>query len=213
MTTVLVLAPHADDGELGCGATVSKFVDEGKEIYTATFSIARASVKKGFPENVLDKELREASKVLNIPEDHVTVFDYPVRNFPEHRQTILDDLLHLRDKINPDIVFMPTSTDVHQDHQVIAHEGLRAFKRKTILAYDTPWNDITFESRTFVPVTKKHVERKVASLRCYVSQRHRDHLDESFTWSLAKVRGTQIGVEYAESFEVIRWVINDETAP
>ena len=37
---VLVLAPHTDDGEFGCGATIAKFVKEGRRVIYAAFSAA-----------------------------------------------------------------------------------------------------------------------------------------------------------------------------
>ena len=42
--TVLILAPHTDDAELGCGGTIARFLEEGKKIYVAAFSTARASL-------------------------------------------------------------------------------------------------------------------------------------------------------------------------
>ncbi|MBL6731310.1 MAG: PIG-L family deacetylase, partial [Bacteroidia bacterium] len=41
--TVLILAPHTDDAELGCGGTIARFLEEGKKMYVAAFSTARAS--------------------------------------------------------------------------------------------------------------------------------------------------------------------------
>lgn len=209
MSTILVLAPHADDGELGCGGAIARFVEEGKDVYCVAFSMARTSVKPEFPDDVLDTELRAAIRELGVPEGNLITFDYPVRHLPEHRQDILQDLIDLREKINPEVIFVPALSDIHQDHQVVAHEGLRAFKRHTILAYEEPWNNIVFETRHFVPLARRHVEKKVAALQCYKSQQHRKYLDEEFIWSLAKVRGTQIEGGYAEAFEVIRWVMSE----
>ena len=210
MSPVLVLAPHADDGELGCGGTIARFIEEGKDVYCAAFSMARTSVTGDFPDNVLEVELKQAARVLGIPDGNVIMYDYPVRHFPEHRQEILDDLIVLRDKINPSLVLMPALKDIHQDHQVIAQEGLRAFKRHTILSYEQPWNNIVFETRQFIPLAERHIEKKVEALRCYQSQRHRKYLSEDFIWSLARVRGTQIEGGFAEAFEVVRWIFDGE---
>lgn len=37
---VLILAPHTDDGELGCGETIAKFMEYSKEILYGAFSVA-----------------------------------------------------------------------------------------------------------------------------------------------------------------------------
>ena len=51
---ILILAPHTDDGEFGCGASINKWVEEGKEVYYATFSACKQSVLPQFPEDILD---------------------------------------------------------------------------------------------------------------------------------------------------------------
>ena len=73
-----------------------------------------------------------------------------MRTFPVHRQDILELLIALWEEWSPDIVFQPSLHDVHQDHQVIAAEGLRAFKRTTILGYEIPWNNFDFAYQAYV---------------------------------------------------------------
>lgn len=204
---ILVLAPHVDDGEVGCGGTIAKFIEEGKKIYYVAFSIAEKSVPKKWPSDILLTEVKKATKVLGINERNLIVYRYEVRTFPLHRQEILDDLIKLREKIKPDLIFLPSLNDIHQDHKTIAEEGIRAFKQYTILGYEEPWNNIAFETRVFIPLEKRHVDKKIKALRCYETQRHRKYLDEEFIRSLARTRGTQIEGKYAESFEVMRWVI------
>ena len=108
--------------------------------------------------------------------------------------------------MQPDLVFIPSPNDLHQDHKVIAEEGIRAFKKSTILGYEMPWNNISFNTISFIPLEERHIKKKIDALRCYETQRYRSYLSEDFIRSLARTRGTQIEVEYAEAFEVIRWV-------
>jgi LmbE family N-acetylglucosaminyl deacetylase len=201
---VLILAPHADDGELGCGGTAAKFVEEGREVHMAVFSLAEKSVPPPFPKDALLGELSMAADVLGIPRGNLHVFRFEVRDFPSQRQAILEEIVALRDRLAPDLVFVPSLSDIHQDHQVVAREGLRAFKRQTVLGFEEPWNNIVFETRAFVPLEERHVDRKVAALACYETQRARSYLDESFIRSLARTRGTQLESRYAEAFEVLR---------
>lgn len=203
---ILVLAPHTDDGEIGCGGSVSRFIEEGHSVYYVAFSIARTSVHPDYPENILEIEVRRATEVLGIKKDHLILFDFPVRHFPQHRQAILEELIRLRDELHPDLIIIPSLNDIHQDHQVIAQEGLRAFKRHTLLGYEEPWNNVIFETRCFIPLQQRHIDRKIEALQCYQSQQHRRYLDADFIRSLARTRGTQIEGGYAEAFEVLRWV-------
>jgi LmbE family N-acetylglucosaminyl deacetylase len=102
---------------------------------------------------------------------------------------------------------MPNCNDIHQDHQTIYAEGLRAFKQTTILGYELPWNNLTFTTNTFIKLSEENVKTKIAALKEYKSQSSRTYLNDDFIHSLAKTRGVQIGSEYAEAFELIRWII------
>jgi N-acetylglucosamine malate deacetylase 1 len=204
---VLILAPHTDDGELGCGGAMARFIEEGKEVFSAAFSICSRSLPAGLPPDTLAKESREAFNILGAPDENLTLFDYDVRRFKEFRQNILEDLITLRNKINPDIVFVPSPSDIHQDHQVISEEGLRAFKNRCVLGYELPWNTTSFDGQSFVTLEKSHVEKKIQAASAYVSQKHRNYMNPEFIRSQAIVRGVQMNVAYAEAFETLRWVV------
>jgi LmbE family N-acetylglucosaminyl deacetylase len=205
---ILVLAPHTDDGELGCGGAISKFVSEGKKVIYVAFSLCKSSLPEGLPENTLEIEVKEATKILGILPEDLILFDFEVRKFKNQRQEILDALLRIRTKYLPDLVFLPCSTDIHQDHQTIYEEGVRAFKQTSILGYEMPWNNISLQTTSFIKLSDLHVEIKVKALESYLSQKHRTYLNSNFIKSLATTRGVQIGHQYAEAFEVIRWIIN-----
>ena len=113
----------------------------------------------------------------------------------------------LSKEINPDVVFLPSSTDTHQDHQVIHNEGLRAFKKSSVLGYEMPWNNTVFTSNTFIKLKKQNIEKKLEALKAYKSQEGRTYLNREFIMGLAKVRGVQAATDYAEAFEAIRIII------
>lgn len=204
---ILIIAPHTDDGEFGCGASIAKFIEQGKEVYYAAFSLAEESVPPPFPKNILESEVKEATKELGIKPENLLLFKYQVRHFAYHRQEILEDLVELNKKIKPDLVFIPCLHDLHQDHSTIAIEGLRAFKRTSILGYEIPWNNMNFATQCFITFKGEHFNKKLNALNCYNSQKGKYYASEKFIRSLANTRGTQIGVKYAEAFEVIRWIM------
>jgi LmbE family N-acetylglucosaminyl deacetylase len=204
---ILVLAPHTDDGELGAGGTICKLLEQGNEIYYAAFSTAEQSVKEGFPKDVLKTEVRNATRILGIKEECLLIFNYEVRKLNLHRQDILDDLIKLRNLIEPDIIFMPSANDIHQDHITIAQEGLRVFKNRTILGYELIWNNLSFNTQCFVKLRREHISCKVEALKEYASQSYREYMSGEFIFALAKARGVQIGCEYAESFELVRMIL------
>ncbi len=204
---VVVLAPHTDDGELGCGATIAKALDEGATVFYIAFSTAEESVPPEFPRNQLETEVRAATHILGIPSENLIVFKYPVRKLNFARQEILESLIRLRADLKPDFVFLPSSRDIHQDHETIAKEGIRAFKNSTILGYELIWNNLSFATDCFIEISQSQLDRKIAALQAYETQFGRPYMNPDFIRSLAVVRGTQIGMTFAETFEVVRWII------
>ena len=201
----LMLAPHPDDGEFSSGGTLKKLIEEGVEVFYVAFSPCTKSVPEGFDKDVLYTELKAALSKLGIAEDHIITFNYDVREFPKFRQEILEDLIGIRKMVKPDLVLMPNSDDIHQDHHTIYQEGLRAFKTSRLLGYELPWNNLNFKSNFHVKLEKHHIEAKIDSIGEYKSQGFRTYHDDEFFLGLAKVRGVQVGAAYAEAFEVIRW--------
>ena len=206
VSRALVLAPHTDDGEFGCGGTMARLVEAGADVRYVAFSIATRSLPPGFAPDTLAREVREATAEIGIPEANLTVHDFDVRTFPDHRQEILELLIALWEDWRPDVVFQPSLHDVHQDHQTIAAEGLRAFKRTTILGYEIPWNNFNFDYQAYVSLDRGHLERKVDALEQYASQQHRKYANAEYIWNLARTHGINVGREYAEVFEVYRVV-------
>lgn len=204
---VLVLAPHTDDGELGAGATISKLIESGAKVTYVAFSTAEESVPEGFAKDVLKTEVRHATDVLGIAESDLIIYNFQVRKLNYVRQEILEDLIKLRNSNSFDLVLTPSLKDIHQDHATIAQESVRAFKNTTILGYELIWNNLSFDTKCFVKLESRHVSLKCKALKEYKSQGCRDYLSEEFIFALAKTRGVQIGTEYAECFEVIRWIL------
>lgn len=204
---ILILAPHVDDGELGCGGTMAKFMREKNKIFYVAFSSAEKSIRKGLPKDTHRKEMRKAMKVFKLPEKNITLFEFEARNYLHYRQEILEEMVKIRKRIKPDLVFLPSTFDTHQDHQVISQEGFRAFKESGILGYELPWNNLTFTTKGFIALKPEHLLEKIKALSCYKSQSRKFYMAKDFIKSLARARGVQIGVRYAEAFEVIKWII------
>ncbi len=203
---ILILAPHTDDGELGCGASIARFCSEGKEVHYAAFSLCNKSLPEGWPAGTLQMECSDATKALGIAAEQLRFFDFDVRTFDAHRQEILEEMVRMYQSVKPELVCIPSSSDQHQDHQVIHTEALRAFRNCSLLGYELPWNHYSFRSTFFIPVTAQHLEKKMNAVNAYRSQAHRNYMSEDFVRSLAKVRGIQCQSEYAESFEVYKYI-------
>lgn len=204
---ILVLAPHTDDGEFGCGASIAKFKRDGAKVTYVAFSSCEESLPKDCNANQLKEELFLATKTLGIHHEDVILFDFKVRFFPRDRQEILEKLVQLNRRLKPDLIFMPSLNDTHQDHLTIAQEGFRAFKKTTILGYEVPWNNRAFPTTCFIEISDQDLDAKAQAISCYKSQKFRNYANQDYLRSLAITRGSQVGKKLSESFEVIRLML------
>ncbi len=198
-TRALVLAPHTDDGEFGCGGTIARLVESGCDVRYLAFSTASQPA-------VLALEAAAGCKALGLLEEQLTILDYPVRNFAAQRQRLLDELLDWRHRLDPDVVFCPCSADVHQDHQAVAQEAQRAFKQTTLLGYQLPWNCRELRSDLYVDLAERHVTAKLRAIAQYTSQAERCYATEEYQRAWLTVQGSAIKRKAAEVFEVFQVV-------
>ena len=191
----LILSPHTDDAELGCGGTIAKMVEEGWKVHVIYFS----AVSDRYPNLV--EEAASSGKILGITHE---ILDFETRFFPRDRQDILQALYDHSRKIEYDLVFTPTTTDIHQDHDVVTSEAKRAFRKSTLLGYELPWNNLEVSLNCFISLEERHIKKKISALECHDSQKHNPYFNERFFRSVVKMRGIQLAQEYAEGFETIK---------
>jgi N-acetylglucosamine malate deacetylase 1 len=206
---VLFLGPHTDDVELGSGGTLIRFLRQKSTVKVVVFSTASDSLPKSSPKEVLKEEFLSVANSLKV--DNL-IFDFKVRYLNFYRQRILEELVKLNNDFKPNIVIGPSLNDYHQDHQTVAIEMVRAFKRDaSIICYELPWNHLTFTTQLFVKLTKEEVDLKWQMLQNYKSQilQGREYFTKEFVFGLAKTRGIQCHANYAESFEILRWIIEE----
>ncbi|MDP6458199.1 MAG: PIG-L family deacetylase [Candidatus Bathyarchaeota archaeon] len=194
---ILVISPHTDDGELAAGGTIRRFVEEGSNVSYIALSAPRKELKE---------ECAECLGILGV-EDYF-ILDFPRRRFPEKRQEILQYLFDYNKEHRVDLVLTPSTQDLHQDHQTVTNEVMRAFKHSTIFGYELPWNNIIFHENCFISLNGAHVEKKLRALKCYDTQKTRLYFDREYLHGLLRAKGLHIGEKYAESFEVIKLVLS-----
>jgi LmbE family N-acetylglucosaminyl deacetylase len=199
---ILALSPHADDIELGCGATLSRLKQQGANIFVVNFSLQTSGQEE--LREVVTKEFKQSMEILGAEYE---MLDLPCRRLPSHRQEILEYLIKLSRTRDFDVVFCHSTFDQHQDHQTVQTEAFRAFKNKTILGYELPWNCPQFSTDFFVSLENKHLNKKVEMIDCYKSQSHRVYMCKGYVYDIARTRGLQVQKRYAECFQVIRGVI------
>ena len=195
LKNALILSPHTDDAELGCGGTISKMIEDGWRVHVMYFS----AVGDRYPN--LAEEAANSGKILGVTHE---ILNFETRFFPRDRQAILQALYDHSKKKQYDIVFTPTTTDIHQGQGVVTSEAKRSFRNCTLLGYELPWNNLSVSLNCFIPLEERHVKKKIQALDCYNSQKHNPYFNEKFFRSVVKMRGIQLSCPYAEGFETIK---------
>lgn len=207
MEKYLFIGAHPDDIEFGAGATLAKSVMKNIDCHALIFSNCSEALDSSNPDkNTLVVESQNALEKLGLPRGQMRFLDFPVRNFPASRQDILQVLFNLSREHSFDRVFVPCSYDIHQDHQVVAIESLRAFKFSTILGYELPWNNFESELRFFSELNNYQVQIKKEAISQFNSQKDRFYSGLDKVETILKFRGLQANMQFAEAFEVLRWI-------
>jgi len=206
MKNILVCSPHYDDGVLGCGGTIAKLVDVGDiSIEYLVFSPR----SHDYGHNILHSELLNAFKFIGLNEGKIIYLNFETREFPRNRQLILDKIYNLNKEKHYEMIFTPTRFDVHQDHQTVTNEILRVYKRlpTSIFGYELVLNTFSFDTSVFCSFEEKQMNAKLKAFDCFETQMSRSHFSRQLFESTARVRGAQMGADYAEAFEAIRIII------
>ncbi|AZJ35044.1 PIG-L family deacetylase [Tenacibaculum singaporense] len=215
---VLVIAPHADDEILGCGATIAKHISEGD---TVKVVVVTRGIKELYSDDVIEgirKEAKEAHKYLKIEE---TIFyDFPAPMLDQTPSYLIsNEISKIIKSYEPEIVYLPHRGDLHKDHRMVFESSLVAIKPvngcsvKEIYSYETlsetewaaPFGDDAFIPNVFVDVSE-FMEQKVEAMKKFESQLKEFPHSRSIEAinALAKFRGSTVGANAAESFMLIR---------
>jgi LmbE family N-acetylglucosaminyl deacetylase len=198
---VCFIGAHPDDIELGCGALISN-IGNRAEILCVTLS----DNKKNPDLQNLVSEHKNSMAVLGVTGDQDIVKEFETRRFPEARQEILETMLHIKKTFKPEIVFVHTKNDIHQDHITVTEEALRAFRGTTVLGFDVLRSSYGFFPHFLFEVTEQDVEKKLAALAEYKTYESRYYFDSAITRSTMIRHGALAERPFAEGFDILRVV-------
>lgn len=198
---VLFLGAHPDDIELGCGALLHHIVNQ-TDVLCVTLS---DNQKNPTLKNVV-KELYESMAILCVPKEKVIVQEFTTRKFPDMRQEILEYMLEIRREFKPEIVFTHTRQDIHQDHNVVTEEALRAYRGITVLGYDVVRSSYGFFPHFLVEVTAEDVEKKIEALSRYETYHEKYYFDSDLLRATMVRHGALAERPFAEGFDILRIV-------
>lgn len=198
---VLFLGAHPDDIEIGCGALVHNIVQK-TEILCVTLSDNQKNpdLKK------VKSEHFHSMKVLGVSEEQILMGPFSTRVFPDSRQDILEYFLKLRKDFQPDLIFTHSKQDVHQDHNTMTEEALRAFRGITVLGFDVVRSSYGFFPHFLVEVTEEDVNKKIEALSQYETYKDRYYFNSELTRSIMVRHGALAERPFAEGFDILRIV-------
>ena len=196
---VCFFGAHPDDIEIGCGALISHISDQ-TDLRVVTLSDNK---KNPLLTNVVDEHYR-SMKILGVPEEKIIVGNFETRRFPQFRQEILAFILEIRNSFNPDMVFLHTKSDLHQDHATVTEEGLRAFRGTTVLGYDVIRSSYGFFPHFLVEVNEMDVQKKIQALAEYHTYDDKYYFDPDLTRSILVKNGALAERKFAEGFDILR---------
>jgi LmbE family N-acetylglucosaminyl deacetylase len=198
---VLFLGAHPDDIELGCGALLHHIVKQ-TDVLCVTLS---DNQKNPDLKNVKDEHY-EAMAVLGVPQEKIILGSFTTRVFPNSRQEILEYFLKLRSDFKPDLIFVHSKQDVHQDHNTMTDEALRAFRGITVLGFDVVRSSYGFFPHFLAEVTEEDVNKKIEALSKYETYRDRYYFNSELTRSIMVRHGALAECPFAEGFDILRIV-------
>ncbi len=197
----LFLGAHPDDIELGCGALIHHITSQS-EVLCVTLS---DNQKNPLLKNVVDEHYRSMA-VLGVPKESVVVGQFNTRVFHDSRQEILEYFLKLRRDFRPDIIFVHSRADVHQDHNTMTDEALRAFRGITLLGFDVVRSSYGFFPHFLVEVSEVDVNAKLDALSQYKTYADKYYFERELLRATMIRHGALAERPFAEGFDILRIV-------
>jgi LmbE family N-acetylglucosaminyl deacetylase len=198
---VLFLGAHPDDIELGCGALLHHIVKE-----TDVLCVTLSDNQKNPDLQNVKEEHYVSMAILGVPKGKIVLGPFTTRVFPDSRQEILEYFLRLRNDFQPDLIFVHSGQDIHQDHNTMTNEALRAFRGNTVLGFDVVRSSYDFFPHFLVEVTEEDVNRKIEALSQYETYRDRYYFNSELTRSIMMRHGALAECPFAEGFDILRIV-------
>lgn len=224
---ILVVSPHADDETIGMGGSMARYAREGHDV---TVAVMTGHGEEGphplWPPSTWETiraEAREAYVILGVKEvifeeiPAVLVADQPVWKLNRITGNVVK-------RVRPDILYVPFPFDLHKDHREIFHSFSVAWRPglktghtiKEIYTYETlsethwnfPYVEADFIPNVWIDISE-YLETKVQALQCFRSQMRPAPNARSIeaVRALATWRGSQMGMNAAEAFVMVRKIL------
>lgn len=213
--SILFIGAHPDDLELGCGGAICYFIEKEYETYcyhltNGTYTDIEGNLIRDF-EEILNTT-KKSMDILGVKEENIFFTDIPATELKLNKERISELQKFILEK-NINMIFTHSKPDTyHQDHTTV-HDITMASARRyvnNIFLYEIIFS---FASGLMIPNyyidISKYIHKKNESLRLHEAEYDKfggEKWIDSVT-SLAKYRGIQVNIDYAEAFYVMRYLL------
>jgi LmbE family N-acetylglucosaminyl deacetylase len=195
---ILCLGAHADDIEIGCGATIRRLVAAHPD------ATVRWVVLSAPGERAAEAERSARHVLVRAGKPDVRVARFREGYFPWVGAEIKDWFEDLKREIDPEVIFTHGRGDLHQDHRIVSELTWNTFRHHLVLEYEIPKYDADRpDANVYVPLEASEVEEKAVSLhRFFPSQHHRSWFTPDTFRAVCALRGVECAspTGFAEAF-------------
>jgi LmbE family N-acetylglucosaminyl deacetylase/CheY-like chemotaxis protein len=195
--SVVAVGAHPDDVEIGVGGLLSVHHARGDRIAIVTLSRGA----RGGHSTVREDEARAAAELVGA---RLFLGDLEDTRIPVSDPTMstISDVIA---EVGPDVVYVHSLNDLHQDHRAVHQATLVAARRvATVACYQSPSATVDFHPNRFADIDG-HLDRKLKLLACFESQvSQRDYLESDVVVATARYWSRYGGGRYTEPLEVVR---------
>ena len=217
---VLVIIAHTDDEIIGMGGVIAKHVQNGDEVYCVSMT---DGVGARSPKDFDEVKMRSLSSIIA---GKIIGFTWlEGGNFPDNAMdtvsllSVVQFIEGVKHLVKPTLIYTHSSADLNVDHRIVSEATLTAFRPqpnecwREIRAFEVTsateygHKSITniFYPNLFIDI-KDTWSKKIEALKAYGAEMRPSPHSRSLEGieNLAKLRGSQAGLYYAEAFEIIR---------
>jgi LmbE family N-acetylglucosaminyl deacetylase len=207
---ILAIGAHLDDAEIGCGGSITRAVEQGHEVKLLVLSDSSYERYDGTVFRTVEEGLEEGPKaaaILGVQD--LEVLDFPTKDVPFH-SSVIEAMEERIDAFRPDVLLSHWPFDTHQAHRNTGLSTLSAARYYTSLLMYEPMmpagrSFVGFRPQVYVDISGQ-IERKLEALRAHVSQlRKYGDVWIQAVESRCRLRGFEMGTQYAEAFEAVRF--------
>jgi LmbE family N-acetylglucosaminyl deacetylase len=221
MKKVIIISAHPDDETLGVGGTLLKHQKNGDEIYWLI--ITNISEYAGYTKERVETRQNEiimVSREFGFKKTYK--LDYPTTGLTDRELNAIIPLISdIFLEVNPEIVYVMNRSDAHSDHRIVFNAVIACTKSfrypfiKQVLMYECisetefapALPEKVFIPNYFVDISD-YLDKKLEIMEIYESEMAQHPFPRSIRniKSLATFRGATAGVEYAEAFQLIKYI-------